>query len=198
MAEHFALNLLPFPVPNCDEARISSKGQGFLINFFKSEVRVLPIILDYFLLELMVLVNVPNPDGRVMPRAGNLLAITQENNLRYLFGMPSVSMHKCQFLSIPNSNNLLLFTRHNNEIVPTSDNVVWLSTKRIDLGFEFYFYWFISIFIFDQLIDKDFGLVGADIKGVFIDFKGADGLFKGEGLGGSLLYGVFSMVVLGE
>ena len=60
-----------------------------------------------FLLELVVLVDVPNPDGGIVTRTGNLLSIAEENDLGDLFLVSSVAMHQGEFLPFPNADDLL-------------------------------------------------------------------------------------------
>ena len=88
----------------------------------------------YLFFKLIVLINIPNPDGSIMTGASNLLTIFQKNNLRNLFLMSSIPMHKFKCIPIPNPDNLFLFFGHKDKMRLRCNDTVGLSTVRIDFS----------------------------------------------------------------
>jgi hypothetical protein len=101
MPEHAAELFVVFPVPEGDEAAVPSQGQNPIAHLLHSQQRVFSFVLHKLLLEIVVLVNVPDPHGRVVARTGQLQAILEENDLRYLFLVGFVSMLQGQLVPVP-------------------------------------------------------------------------------------------------
>ena len=198
VSKYFALNFLSLPVPECYETWISSQCQSVLVDFFKSKYRILTLVLVKFLLELVVLVDIPNPDGGIVSWTGDFLSVVEKNDLGDLFLVSSVAMHQGEFLPFPNADDLLFLEGDKYEELLWSNDAIGLSAVGVDFAEVFDVDWKVRVLILEELVDEYFGLIGANIECVLENLQSADWFFEDYGLGDPVAGGVLLDVVLGE
>lgn len=106
---------LLLPVPQSNEATVSTEDQIALVDLAQGQDRELSLVLDLLLVRLAVLEDVPNADCGVVAAAGQVDAVLHEDYRGNLFLMSPKPAYDLQRYSSPDPDELLLFSGDHDE-----------------------------------------------------------------------------------